>query len=135
MQQSVSTVTSSVIMANTKEKEASWTFLKWWLSKDTQTDYARGMEAIIGSAARYPTANIEAFEQLPWPIKDYLMLKQQRELAVGIPTVPGDYIVGRHIDNAFRAVLNSNVSPQDSLYHYHLKINEEIARKRKELGL
>lgn len=135
MQQSVSTVTSSVIMANTKEKEASWTFLKWWLSKDTQTDYARGMEAIIGSAARYPTANIEAFEQLPWPIKDYLMLKKQRELAVGIPTVPGDYIVGRHIDNAFRAVLNSNVSPQDSLYHYHLKINEEIARKRKELGL
>ena len=63
------------------------------------------------------------------------MLKQQRELAVGIPTVPGDYIVGRHIDNAFRAVLNSDVTPQDSLYQYHLKINQEIERKRKELGL
>ena len=134
-QESTSTMSSSVIMTNTKEKEASWTFLKWWLGKDTQTDYARGMEAIIGSAARYPTANLEAFEQLPWPVKDYLMLKDQRALAVGIPTVPGDYIVGRHIDNAFRAVLNSNVSPQDSLYHYHLKINEEIYRKRKELGL
>ena len=91
--------------------------------------------AIIGSAARYPTANLQAFEQLPWPIKDYLMLKEQREKAVGIPTVPGDYIVGRHIDNAFRAVLNSSVSPQDALYHYHLKINEEITRKRNELGL
>lgn len=133
--QSVSTVTSSVIMSASKEKEASWEFMKWWLSADTQKDYARGMESVIGSAARYPTANLQAFEQLPWPTKDYLMLKQQRELAVGIPTVPGDYIVGRHIDNAFRAVLNSNVTPQDSLYQYHLKINEEIARKRKELGL
>lgn len=134
-QESTSTVSSTVIMSNTKQKEASWTFMKWWLSKDTQTDYARGMEAIIGSAARYPTANLEAFEQMPWPIKDYLMLKTQREKAVGIPTVPGDYIVGRHIDNAFRAVLNSSVSPQDALYHYHLKINEEITRKRNELGL
>lgn len=134
-QESTSTVSSSVIMNNSKHKEASWSFLKWWLSKDTQTDYARGMEAIIGSAARYPTANLEAFEQLPWPVKDYLTLKAQREKAVGIPTVPGDYIVGRHIDNAFRSVLNSNVSPQDALYHYHLKINEEITRKRNELGL
>jgi ABC-type glycerol-3-phosphate transport system substrate-binding protein len=134
-QETTSTVSSTVIMSASKQKEASWTFMKWWLSKDTQVDYARGMEAIIGSAARYPTANLEAFEQLPWPIKDYLMLKLQREKAVGIPTVPGDYIVGRHIDNAFRAVLNSNVSPQDALYHYHLKINEEITRKRNELGL
>lgn len=134
-QQTTSTVSSSVIMNDASDKDASWTFLKWWLSKDTQTDYARGMEAIIGSAARYPTANLEAFEQLPWPIKDYQMLKTQRALAVGIPTVPGDYIVGRHIDNAFRAVLNSSVSAQDSLYHYHLKINEELYRKRKELGL
>lgn len=133
--QTVSTVSSSVIMKNSKEQEASWEFMKWWLSKDTQTDYARAMEAIIGSAARYPTANIAAFEQLPWPTKDFLMLEQQRQLAVGIPTVPGDYIVGRHIDNAFRAVLNSNVTPQDSLYQYHLKINQEIERKRKELGL
>ena len=134
-QETTSTVSSTVIMSASKHKEASWTFMKWWLSKDTQVDYARGMEAIIGSAARYPTANLQAFEQLPWPIKDYLMLKEQREKAVGIPTVPGDYIVGRHIDNAFRAVLNSSVSPQDALYHYHLKINEEITRKRNELGL
>lgn len=133
--QTVSTVSATVIMNDTKEKDASWTFMKWWLSKDVQTDYARAMEAIIGSAARYPTANIDAFEQLPWPTKDFLMLKQQRELAVGLPTVPGDYIVGRHIDNAFRAVLNKNVTPQDSLYQYHLRINEELARKRKELGL
>src|SRR5690554_724971 len=134
-QYSTSSVTASVIMGKTKQPEASWEFLKWWLSADTQTNYARGMEAVLGAAARYPTANLEAFAQLPWPAKDYIMLQKQRSMAKGIPTVPGDYIVGRHIDNAFRAVLNSSAIPQDSLYNYHLKINEELARKREELGI
>lgn len=130
-----SSITSSIILKNTKYEDETWEFLKWWHSEDVQLDYARGMEAILGAAARYPTANLKAFSQLPWPAKDYVMLTNQRAYAKGIPTVPGDYIVGRHIDNAFRQVLNENIIPQDSLYQYHLKINEEIARKRKELGL
>ncbi|VEU79783.1 extracellular solute-binding protein [Haploplasma axanthum] len=133
--QTTSSVTASIILEHTKEEQASWEFLKWWLSEDTQVSYARGMEAVLGAAARYPTANLNAFSKLPWPAKDYLLLKQQRENAVGIPTVPGDYIVGRYIDNAFRQVLNDDIIPQDSIYQYHLKINEELRRKRKELGL
>ncbi|MDD4090737.1 MAG: extracellular solute-binding protein, partial [Acholeplasmataceae bacterium] len=130
-----STVAATVIMEKSNKITQSWEFLKWWTSEDTQTDYARGMEAILGAAARYPTANLEAFKKLPWPAKDYLILTEQRKYAKGIPTVPGDYIVGRHIDNAFRSVLNSSIIPEDALYHYHLKINEELKRKRKELGL
>ena len=64
-----------------------------------------------------------------------MLLEDQRSHAVGFPTVPGDYIVGRYIDNAFRKVLNDNVIVQDSIYQYHLKINAELARKRKELGV
>ena len=133
--QTTSNVSSTVILKHTKHPEASWEFVKWWLDADTQVAYARGMEAILGAAARYPTANLEAFKNLPWPAKDYLLLKTQRENAVGIPTVPGDYIVGRYIDNAFRQTLNEQVLPQDSIHRYHLMINEELARKRKELGL
>ena len=77
----VSTVSSTVIMKNTKEEQASWEFVKWWLSKDIQTDYARAMEAIIGSAARYPTANIAAFEQLPWPTKRFLNVKATKRIS------------------------------------------------------
>lgn len=135
LNQTTSSVTASIILEHTKEEEASWKFLKWWLSEDVQIAYARGMEGILGAAARYPTANLNAFTKLPWPAKDYLILKEQRENAVGIPTVPGDYIVGRYIDNAFRQTLNDNLIPQDSIYQYHLKINEELLRKRKELGL
>lgn len=133
--QTTSSITSSIILESTKNVDASWKFLKWWLSADTQLAYARGMEAVLGAAARYPTANLEAFSKLPWSAKDLILLEEQRSNAVGVPTVPGDYIVGRYIDNAFRQTLNDKIMPQDSIYQYHLRINEELTRKRKELGL
>ncbi|MGD9886364.1 MAG: extracellular solute-binding protein [Bacilli bacterium] len=133
--QTTSTVSGTVILGSTKEPNASWEFLKWWLGKETQSGYARGMEAILGAAARYPTANLEAFEQLPWSTKDYQLLTAQREKAVGVPTFPGDYIVGRYIDNAFRASINNNINPRDSLFEYCKKINIELGRKRQEFGL
>jgi len=132
---STSTVTGSIILADSAEKAAAWEFLKWWLSTDTQTAYARGMEAILGAAARYPTANLEAFRNLPWSMQDYYVLAKQRENVVGVPTVPGDYIVGRYLDNAFRSAINDNLNPRDTLYEYANKIDIEIARKRQEFNL
>ncbi|MGD9604767.1 MAG: extracellular solute-binding protein [Bacilli bacterium] len=133
--QTTSTVTGTVILGNTKHPNASWEFLKWWLGEEAQAGYARGMEAILGAAARYPTANLTAFEKLPWSTKDYQLLTSQREKAVGVPTFPGDYIVGRYIDNAFRASINDNINPRDSLFEYCKKINIELERKRQEFGL
>ena len=133
--ESTSTSTGTVILSNTKEKAASWEFMKWWLSEEAQTAYARGMEAILGAAARYPTANIEAFKNLPWSATDYEILSTQRENTVGIPTVPGDYIIGRYIDNAFRATVNDGTNPRDNLFEYVTKINIELERKRQEFNL
>jgi ABC-type glycerol-3-phosphate transport system substrate-binding protein len=130
-----SKTTGTVMMNNSDEKEASWEFIKWWLGEEAQLGYARNMEAVLGAAARYPTANLKAFEQLPWATKDYIILNEARENAKGMPVVPGDYIVGRYVDNAFRSVINDNVNPYDSLYNYHIKINKELERKRKEFGL
>lgn len=133
--QTTATSTGTIILDDSKEKEAAWTFVKWWLGEEAQTGYGRGMEAILGAAARYPTANLEAFANLPWSTKDYLALTSQREVAVGVPTVPGDYIVGRYIDNAFRASVNDNTNPRENLFDYAEKINIELTRKRQEFNL
>ncbi|MCK4552522.1 MAG: extracellular solute-binding protein, partial [Tenericutes bacterium] len=133
--ESASTSTGTIILEDTQEKAASWEFVKWWLSAEAQTSYARGMEAILGAAARYPTANLEAFANLPWSVKDYYVLSTQRENTVGVPTVPGDYIIGRYIDNAFRATINDGTNPRDNLFEYVTKINIELERKRSEFDL
>lgn len=127
--------TSSIIMEDSSEQDASWEFLKWWLGDETQLTYARNMESILGAAARYATANLNAFSQLSWTTKEYHLIEESRDNAKCVPVVPGDYIVGRYIDNAFRSSVNDGVNPFDSLYKYHIQINEELTRKREEFGL
>ena len=51
--------------------------MKWWLSEEIQTQYGKEMEGLMGEAARYPTANVKAFANLPWPTDDYEALEEQ----------------------------------------------------------
>ena len=132
----VASGTSAVVMLeNSTQKEASWEFMKWWTSKDTQIRYGREMEGLMGEAARYPTANVEALEELPWPAKDYMKLESQWDWVRGIPQVPGGYFTGRHLDNAFRKVVNASENPREALNDYIIYINDEIDVKRKEFNL
>ncbi|MFC4388607.1 extracellular solute-binding protein [Gracilibacillus marinus] len=127
--------TAAVIMEQSKNKEASWEFLKWWTSKDTQVRFGREMEGLMGAAARYPTANIEALQELPWPLRDYKQLEEQWQWVKGIPEVPGGYFTGRHLDNAFREVVNNGTNTREALHDYVIYINDEIKVKRREFNL
>ncbi|MEK5059119.1 MULTISPECIES: extracellular solute-binding protein [unclassified Paenibacillus] len=132
----VASSTSAVMMLeNAANKEAAWKFMKWWTDEETQIEYGREMEGLMGAAARYPTANIKALEQLPWPVKDYQNLEKQWEWVKGIPQLPGGYFTGRHLDNAFRKVVNASENPREALSDYVLYIDEEIELKRKEFNL
>lgn len=127
--------TAAVILSQTENKESSWEFLKWWTSKDVQVRFGREMESLMGAAARYPTANIEALAQLPWSVQAYNKLMEQWEWVEGIPQVPGGYFVSRHLDNAFRSVVFHGTNPRETLLDYVRVINEEIDNKRLEFGL
>lgn len=131
----VSAVSGSMILEKSKYKEESWEFLKWWSSTETQVRFGREMEGILGAAARYPTANKKAMEQLPWTTREYTMLQKQWQWTKGIPHVPGSYMTGRHLDNAFRRVINERSNPRETIYDYVQIINQELAKKRREFGL
>ncbi len=134
-----STGTATIMMEQSKEKEAAWEFMKWWVSGEIQTQYGREMEALLGAAARYPSANIEAFEALPWPSEDYRALKSQFEWIKGIRQVPGGYYSWRNVNNAFYKVVitedKDKMQPREALTDFIRYINEEITFKRKEFGL
>ncbi len=131
----VSTTTGVMIMDQSSKKDASWEYLKWWTSTDVQVQFGREMEGILGAAARYPTANVEALSQLPWTVQEYQKLQDQWAWVQGIPEVPGGYMTGRHLDNAFRLVINEFSNPRETIYDYVQTINEEIEKKRREFDL
>jgi ABC-type glycerol-3-phosphate transport system substrate-binding protein len=131
--------TSTVLMSQSNQKEAAWEFMKWWVSEDTQTKYGNEMEALMGAAARYPTANIAAFENLPWPSDDYDALSSQFEWMEGVPQVPGGYYSWRNVNNAFYKVViaadKNKMKPREALTEFVRYINDEITFKRIEFGL
>ena len=133
---SVSTgILASMIISDTKYPDLAWEFLKWWVSADTQLRFGRELESIMGAAARYPTANLEAFRQLAWGSEQMAVLEEQRAWTVGVPEVPGGYFVSRHIINAVRRILNEGQDTRETVLDYNITINEELLKKRKEFGL
>ncbi|MFE0557469.1 hypothetical protein ACFW1P_16325 [Paenibacillus sp. NPDC058910] len=89
----------------------------------------------MGAAARYPTANLEALRELPWPADDFERLMEQLEWVRGVPDVPGGYFTKRHLNNAFFEVLNKGANPRETLKDYARTINQEIKVKRREFHL
>lgn len=116
-------------------KKNSWEFMKWWANADTQVRFGREIEALLGSSARYATANKDAFSQLSWSYDDIQILSAQWDQTVGIREVPGGYYTGRHIANAIRKVLNDKDDTRETIIDYSIKIEEEITKKRIEFGM
>ncbi len=116
-------------------KQASWEFMKWWAQPQTQVSYGREIEALLGSSARYNTANREAFRSLSWSARNIEVLDAQWDSTVGIREVPGGYYTGRHITNAIRKVINDKDDTRETIIDYSIKIDEEITKKRKEFGM
>jgi ABC-type glycerol-3-phosphate transport system substrate-binding protein len=128
--------TATIMMSGCKDKNAAWQFMKWWVSADTQSAYGLELEGIMGEAARYPTANKEAFASLPWSVSEYNALYGQMENLKGIPQVPGGYFSWRNVRNAFyKTVISRTMDPREALTEYVRYINEEINYKRKEFNL
>jgi ABC-type glycerol-3-phosphate transport system substrate-binding protein len=134
-----SIVGASMIIKDTVEQNdtalEAWEFLKWWTGTEAQVTYAKELEAILGAAARYPVANLEAMTRLSWSEEELAVLKETVSWLRGIPQVPGGYITGRYIENAFLRVIDENLNPVDTLYSMNEYINQELKNKREEFGL
>ena len=128
---------ATMIMSGTESPDDAWEFAKWWTSAKTQASYGWEMEGLMGSAARVPVANYEAFLQMPWPMEDFHTLKEALTWTRGIPQVPGGYYSWRNVYNAFYSVVtNSDTAlPREELMDKIIYVNAEIGYKREELEL
>ncbi len=131
----VSTSVHTAILSSSKRQEEGWDFVKWWLSTETQAEYATTIEAIMGSGARYATANTDVLDQLPWSAEQAKTLKEQFANTKGIPDVPGYYMTSRMIEYAYKDVVTDGNNPREALYLNVKEINDELTKKRQEFHL
>lgn len=127
--------TSCFILNNSADRDNAFRFLDWWTDADTQESYGREIESILGPSSRYMAANRQAFEQLPWTQTELEVLLTQLADSRAVPEVPGSYFLGRHLNNAFRAVVISGKDLKDTLEKYGTVIDDELTVKRREFGM
>ena len=120
---------------NENTKKNAWEFMKWWVSAEAQVRFGREMESILGSSARYLTANQDAMKQLAWSGKQLKILMDQKAQTRGFPEIAGGYSTTRHITNSVRKVINTKEDQRETLLNYARTINEEIRIKRQEFNL
>lgn len=130
-----STGSGAVIFKKVKNKENAWKFVKWFTETETQVQYGRQIEGLLGTMGRFETANLEALGQLSWSEDELSRLRDQQEELAEIPIIPASYAVTRNIMNAFRETVNEHQNPRDTLIWYNRDINDEIERKCENLGL
>ncbi|HJD24684.1 MAG TPA: extracellular solute-binding protein [Firmicutes bacterium] len=127
--------TAAVILGNTEQPDEAYEFLKWWVSTEAQGRFGVEIEQNMGPASRYPTANVAAFDQLPWTKVQADNLKAQWEVVTDVPQIPGNYYITRNVSFAFRQVVLKDANVRETLNKYNKEINKEITRKREEFSL
>ena len=131
-------VTSLIIMKDALTRgtdAAAFKYIEWWTRSYIQSQYANELIALMGAAAKYNTANVEAYLEMDWTARESrVIMNEIFPNLVGVPDMPGSYIIGRYVNFAFLAAYNNGASPSDELLSYIVLIDKEFDRKREELN-
>lgn len=132
---SIAAVTATVMLNGCRNKEASWKYMQWQARGDIQSQYGNEMVALVGPAAKYPTANLQGIKELSWSSTELNALVNQYNRIACIPNYPGSYIIARYTNFAFLAAYNDGLDAVTAMQSYISIINQEITRKRQEFDL
>lgn len=125
-----------ILLAQSEKQDAAWEFLEWWSRDDTQREYARELESLIGVEARWNSANLNVFQSLDWEEEDLAVLGEQWKWATETPVVLGGYYTTRYVNNAFNSVVVSGkMTVRDALENAVKEINRELKMKQEEYGV
>ncbi|MDE7266749.1 MAG: extracellular solute-binding protein [Lachnospiraceae bacterium] len=126
--------TASMIFDNTDKPEEAWEFLKWWLSADIQTEFSNRLETTYGDAYRWNTANLTAFENLPYPDEHKAIILEELSYQTETARHPAGYMVEREVSNIWNNVVVNGKGLTESTDRAVIASEREIQRKLKEFG-
>lgn len=134
-QTTVATFTGTVMMADTKNAEEAWEFMKWWSSDEIQDAFGKRLEAVVGTASRYNTANRNAIARVQWDPDMRESMQKQAEMLREYPEVPGGYFTSRLFNFAFRSIVYDSKDVRESMDDVANDISLEMKNKRDEYGI
>ena len=115
-------------------EDAAWEFMKWWSSTETQIEYGQTLQISYGEEYIWPTANLDAFMELPWDTEDKAVIAEQSTYVVEAPRILGTYMLERELSNCFNDVVVNGKNLRSRVDAAVKVINRETERKLEEFG-
>ncbi|MBM7675712.1 extracellular solute-binding protein [Gracilibacillus alcaliphilus] len=125
---------SNIMFKDTDKKEASWEFMKWWASTEVQIAFGNILQTTYGKEYMWNTANIEAYNGLPWITSHKEVILSQADWITEVPRVPGSYMLERELSNAYNSIVLDGENLRTAIDLASKRINRETARKLEEFG-
>ncbi|MGO4936058.1 extracellular solute-binding protein [Fundicoccus sp. Sow4_H7] len=125
---------SSIMFSGSQMKDEAWEFLKWWHSADVQLQFGNSLQTTFGQEYMWNTANLAAFEELPWSTKHKQVILEQSEWIAEVPRVLGGYMIEREVSRLYTSVVVDGDNLRRSADLSIKRINREILRKLEEFG-
>jgi ABC-type glycerol-3-phosphate transport system substrate-binding protein len=125
---------TGIMFQNTDMPEEGWQFLKWWMSTETQTEFAEQLLLSYGAEYLWFSANLEAMNHLAIPEEHRSVILEQWEWLQEPVRLPGSYMQERELSNIWNRIVFDGANPRVAVDRSIITINREITRKMEEFG-
>ena len=122
----------SFIFDNTDMPDDAWEFLKWYLSADTQRDFAFSLFA--NHNILWLSANLEALAEVPIEYDHRAILLDSMQWLRDVPRSPGQYMLERMLSHIWNTMVFEGTPAQIAIDQAVLEVNREFTRKVTEFG-
>lgn len=126
--------TGGAIFQSSNKKDEAWEFLKWWTSKDIQTEYTYTLRSTYGKTFFWLSANKAALQNNPMDEADKNIITEQLDYVTDVTRTPGQYLLERTISNIWTTMVFDGTAGQVAVDEAKNDVNKEIVRKMQELG-
>ncbi len=125
---------TSIMFRNTDKPQESWEFLKWWMSTETQSEFAEQLILNYGREYLWFSANLEALDHMDIPDEHKAVILEQWQWLQEPVRLPGSYMQERELSNIWNRIVFDGVNPRVAIDRSVIVINREITRRMEEFG-
>jgi ABC-type glycerol-3-phosphate transport system substrate-binding protein len=125
---------SCVVFNSSKNSQAAFDFIDWWMSTEVQTEFAYTLQSTLGNEYLWNSANLDAIMASPWSTKHKEIIMEQISWTLEAPRLPGSYIIERELGNVLINVVTKSTNIRTAVDDAQKKINRELQRKFEEFG-
>jgi len=124
--------TGAIVFDNTDMAPEAWDFLKWYLSAETQRDFA--MTLMANFNILWVSSNLEALQDMPIDYRHREVILESINWLRDVPRSPGQYMLERRLSDIWNTMVFEGTPAQVAIDLRVIDINREFTRKMTEFG-